>query len=348
MPVGTVGTVKSLSVRDLKQIEAECILGNTYHLHLRPGEDTVRALGGLHQFMGGWPGLILTDSGGYQVFSLAHLRTLTKRGVTFRAHTDGSTHEFTPESAVAIQESLGSDIMMALDVCPAHTAGRAEARTAAELTLHWAKRAKAAWSGSQVQLFGICQGGMHAEIRKQSASDLARLDLPGYGIGGLGVGESKELMYAMLPASVCELPEDKPRYLMGIGAPEDLFNAVALGVDVFDCVLQTREARNGGLLTRSGRLNVNNARYARDAGPVEAGCDCETCDAYSRAYLHHLFRTRELLAYRLASLHNLRWTLNLMAEIRRSIEAGDFEELRAQFIASYKPPNRGERVPAAE
>jgi len=330
MPVGTLATVKSLSLRDLRDIGASCILGNTYHLHLRPGEDLVAEMGGLHSFMGGWDGLILTDSGGYQVFSLAHLRKVSEEGVTFRAHTDGSTHVFTPESVVAIQEKLDSDIMMVLDECPAHTMSESDAAKSAGLTLRWAKRAQDAYTGKAGTLFAICQGAMHAELRRQSAAELAELDFAGYGIGGLGVGEPKEVFAEMLVASTSALPSDKPRYLMGIGAPEDLVDGAAAGVDMFDCVLQTREARNGGLLTFEGRINVTNARFAHDPGPIETTCDCETCTTYSRAYLHHLFRNRELLGYRLASIHNLRWTLRLMESVREAISNGTLQELRSR------------------
>ncbi len=335
MPVGTLATVKSLTVEDLASVGAQCILCNTYHLHLRPGESLVAAMGGLHRFMGGWPGLILTDSGGFQVFSLAHLREIDESGVTFRAHTDGSLQTFTPESVVQIQEELGSDIMMVLDECPAHTMTWEEASASAARTARWAERAKAAQKGQSL-LFGIVQGGMHADLRRQSARELAALDFTGYGIGGLGVGEDKNTLRTMLQASVEELPEDRPRYLMGIGAPDDLLDAVARGVDMFDCVLQTREARNGGLLTRDGRLNVNNSRFRTDPGPIEDNCDCPTCARYSLAYLHHLFRNRELLAYRLATLHNVRWTIRFMEDVRAAIRSGDFEALRSSFIARHR------------
>jgi len=340
MPVGTLATVKSLSVQDLLDIEAACILGNAYHLHLRPGEETVARLGGLHQFMGGWPGLILTDSGGYQVFSLAHLRSVDDHGVTFRAHTDGSTHVFTPEAVVHIQEALGSDIMMVLDECPAHDVSLEEARASALRTGQWAEEARRAWTHGPRALFGIAQGGMYTDLRKESARELAALDFPGYGIGGLGLGEKKGVMYEMLAASIGELPASKPRYLMGIGAPEDLVNGVAAGVDMFDCVLQTREARNGGLLARTGRMNINNARFALDPGPVDVDCDCSTCAAYTRAYLHHLFRNRELLGYRLATIHNLRWTINLMREMRAAIIDGSFAGYRREFLGKFRPPDR--------
>lgn len=350
MPVGTLATVKSLSIQDLVDIGAECILGNTYHLHLRPGEDAVAQLGGLHDFMGGWPGLILTDSGGYQVFSLAHLRSLDDNGVVFRAHTDGASHTFTPEAVVHIQIALGSDIAMVLDECPAHTVVYEEAATSADRTLRWAERSLEAWDSPSGVLFAIAQGGMHADLRRNSSARLASLNFPGYGIGGLGIGEDKSTTYEMLDASLEELPIEKPRYLMGIGAPEDLVNGVAAGIDMFDCVLQTREARNGALLTTLGRLNINNAKFALDARPIEEECDCSTCATYSRAYLHHLFRNKELLGYRLASIHNVRWTIRLMESIRQSIVDQRFEELRRDFLHSFRPrtgPRRDEAHPDA-
>ncbi|HEV3312035.1 MAG TPA: tRNA guanosine(34) transglycosylase Tgt [Chloroflexota bacterium] len=335
MPVGTLATVKSLSIQDLINIEAGCILGNTYHLHLRPGEEVIAELGGLHRFMGGWPGLILTDSGGYQVLSLARLRSLDENGVTFQAHTDGSTHVLTPESVVEIQQRLGSDIMMVLDECPPHTASFEQAAAGADRTLRWAERSAATWGGFGA-LFAISQGAMYKDLRRRHAQEIARLEFPGFAVGGLGIGEDKQTMKSMLSASLSELPVDRPRYLMGIGAPEDLVNSVAAGVDLFDCVLQTREARNGALLSRSGRVNINNARFEKDPGPIENTCDCSTCATYSRAYLHHLFRNKELLGYRLASIHNLRWTIRLMQEMRANILVGTFDQYRDEFLAGFQ------------
>jgi queuine tRNA-ribosyltransferase len=342
MPVGTLATVKSLSPDDLRAIGAEIVLANTYHLHLRPGEAIIAALGGLHRFMA-WDGGLLTDSGGFQVFSLAHLRHIDDCGVTFRAHTDGSVHQFTPEGVIRIQEQLGPDIMMVLDECPPHTASYQAAQEAAKRTTRWAERARKAQTRGDMLLFGITQGAMYADLRRQSARELVALDFPGYAIGGLGIGEPKMVMYDMLHASVAELPWNKPRYLMGIGAPEDLFAGVAAGIDMFDCVLQTRTARNGALLTRHGRLNIRNARFARDSAPIDSWCDCSTCHTFTRAYLHHLFRNEELLGYRLASIHNLRWTLKLMEEIRASIQGGYFQQLREAFLAEYQPPDESER-----
>jgi queuine tRNA-ribosyltransferase len=336
MPVGTLGTVKTLSTRDIIETGAQCILGNTYHLHLRPGEDVVAEAGGLHAFMGGWPGLILTDSGGFQVFSLAHLRTIDDDGVAFRAHTDGSLHRFTPETVVAIQVGLGSDIAMVLDECTAFGVPRERAIEAATRTFRWAERARAVTETGASVLFGITQGGMFEDLRHQSSRDLASLDFPGYAIGGLGLGETKREFRKLLRASTGALPPEKPRYLMGIGAPEDLIHGVQAGVDMFDCVLQTREARTGGLLTQAGRVNITNSRFARDFGPIEDGCDCSTCVSYSRAYVHHLFRNRELTGYRLATLHNVRWTIRLMETVRGCILAGTFDEFALEFLAGFK------------
>jgi queuine tRNA-ribosyltransferase len=334
MPVGTQATVKSLSPVDLRDIGAEIVLGNTYHLYLRPGPEVVQRLGDLHGFMA-WDRSILTDSGGFQVFSLGHLRELSEEGVTFRSHIDGSTHLFTPESVVSIQESLGSDIAMVLDECTPYPTGEREARESFERTTRWARRAKEAGRRADQALFGIVQGGMYPHLREESAAQLVDLDFPGYAIGGLSVGEPKELFYQMMAVSARALPASKPRYVMGVGAPEDLFEAVSNGIDMFDCVLQTRLGRNGGLFTRAGRINIRNARFRVDPDPIDPWCDCYTCQTFSLAYLHHLFRTEELLAYRLASLHNLRWTIKLVEEMRSRIRKGTFSTLRAEFLAGY-------------
>jgi queuine tRNA-ribosyltransferase len=342
MPVGTQATVKSLTPDDLTAAGAGIILGNTYHLHLRPGADLIARQGGLHAFMA-WGRPILTDSGGFQVFSLGHLRELDDEGVTFRSHIDGSLHRFTPESVVRIQEELGSDIAMVLDECTSYPATEEEARRSAERTVVWAERAREVHRRSDQVLFGIVQGGMHAELRRESAARLVALDFPGYGIGGLSVGEPKPLFYEMMAVSAGELPDGKPRYVMGVGAPEDLFEAVASGIDMFDCVLQTRLGRNGVLLTRAGRINIRNARFREDSGPADPWCDCYACRTFSLAYLHHLFRAEELLAYRLASLHNVRWTIKLVEEMRTAIRAGTFGDLRATFLTGYTPPNTAVR-----
>lgn len=338
MPVGTQATVKTLTPDDLRDAGAGIILSNTYHLYLRPGSDVIRELGGLHPFMA-WDRSILTDSGGFQVFSLGHLRTLNEEGVTFRSHLDGSPHLFTPESVVRIQDELGSDIAMVLDECTPYPASEQEARESFERTTRWAERALRVHERPDQSLFGIVQGGMYPELRQESASQLTALEFPGYAIGGLSVGEPKQVFYHMMAISAAELPPEKPRYVMGVGAPEDLFAAVACGVDMFDCVLQTRLGRNGSLFTRAGRINIRNARFRRDAGPIDPTCDCYTCRTFSLAYLHHLFRAEELLAYRLASLHNIRWTIKLIEEMRRRILGGSFVEFRDEFLAGYTPPD---------
>ncbi len=337
-PVGTQATVKTLTPRDLAEVGATLVLANTYHLYLRPGTALVADFGGLHSFMG-WPGPMLTDSGGFQVFSLAQWRKLDADGVTFRSHIDGSLHRFTPESAVAAQEALGADIIMCLDEC-ADPLDHAYNEEALRRTHAWAARCRTAQRRADQTLFGIVQGGIFDDLRVSSARTLAALDFPGYAIGGLSVGETKPQMYATLDVTVPELPADKPRYLMGVGAPEDVVEGVARGIDIFDCVLPTRVARNGGLLTRGGRLNLRNARYAADPLPVEPGCDCYTCQHFPRAYLRHLFKAEETLALHLATMHNVRFMLRLMADIRGHIAAGTFAAFRQQFLAEYKLPNQ--------
>jgi queuine tRNA-ribosyltransferase len=332
-PVGTQATVKALDPRDLHELGAELILGNTYHLYLRPGADVVAELGGLHRFMG-WDGPILTDSGGFQVFSLAENRRITDEGVEFRSHIDGSRHLFTPEMVVRTQEQLGADIIMVLDEC-AEPHDRAYNEQAMARTHAWAERCRRAQTRSDQALFGIVQGGIFSDLRRQSAQFLSGLDFPGYAIGGLSVGESKEEMLATLDATTSLLPPERPRYLMGVGAPEDLLEGVARGVDMFDCVLPTRLARNGALFTRSGRINIRNAQYERDAAPIEAGCQCATCRSFSRAYLRHLFKARELLAPRLATIHNVHFLLELMRDIRAAIADGSFCTFKDEFLSAY-------------
>ena len=333
-PVGTQGTVKAMSPEELEDAGAALILSNTYHLYLRPGADLVARLGGLHGFMH-WPHPILTDSGGYQVFSLEGLRKVDEDGVTFRSHIDGSEHRFTPESVIAIQEKLGADIVMCFDEC-ASADDRTYSEQAMERTHRWAERCQSAQTRPDQALFGIVQGGVYPELRAQSARFLTGLDFPGYAIGGLSVGETKEEMHAMLEVVIPLLPEDRPRYLMGVGSPEDLFEGVSRGVDVFDCVLPTRIARNAGLLTRHGRINLRNARYAQDLTPIEEGCDCYTCQRFSRAYVRHLLKASEILGLRLASIHNVRFMLRLMGEIRQSILDGTFMALKEQFLSEYR------------
>ena len=337
-PVGTQATVKTLTPRDLAEAGATLVLSNTYHLYLRPGARLVADFGGLHSFMG-WPGPMLTDSGGFQVFSLAQMRKLDADGVTFRSHIDGSLHRFTPESTVAAQEDLGADIIMCLDEC-AEPLDRAYNEAALRRTHAWAARCQTAQRRRDQALFGIVQGGIFPDLRIESARTLRAMNFPGYAIGGLSVGETKEQMYTTLDVTVPELPATKPRYLMGVGAPEDIVEGVARGIDIFDCVLPTRVARNGGLLTRAGRLNLRNARYAADPLPVEVGCDCYTCQHFSRAYLRHLFKAEEILGLHLATVHNVRFMLRLMADIRAHIAAGTFTDFRERFLRGYRLPDQ--------
>jgi queuine tRNA-ribosyltransferase len=338
MPVGTQATVKTLTPDELRAAGADIILGNTYHLYLRPGSGLIDRLGGLHEFMS-WDRSILTDSGGFQVFSLGHLRDIDEDGVRFRSHIDGSAHTFTPESVTRIQEELGSDVAMVLDECLSYPSSEEEARLSMERTTHWAARAREAHRHTDQVQFGIVQGGMYPHLREESVCQLTQLDFPGYGIGGLSVGEPKDQFYSMLSISAPALPSRKPRYLMGVGAPEDLFEGVMNGVDMFDCVLQTRLGRNGALFTRAGRINIRNARFKEDRDPIDSWCDCYTCTNFTLAYLHHLFRAEELLGYRLASLHNVRWTIKLVEGMRAAIRQGRFREERDEFLSRYTPPD---------
>jgi queuine tRNA-ribosyltransferase len=333
-PVGTQGTVKAMSPEELEAAGASLILANTYHLYLRPGADLIASFGGLHTFMN-WPHPILTDSGGFQVFSLEGLREIDEDGVTFRSHIDGSAHRFTPESVIATQEQLGADVIMCFDECAAPD-DRAYSEQAMERTHRWAARCREAHSRADQALFGIVQGGIYPDLRERSAHFLVGLDFPGYAIGGLSVGESKTEMHAMLDLVTPLLPQNKPRYLMGVGSPEDLFEGVSRGIDLFDCVLPTRLARNGGLLTHQGRINLRNAQYADQAAPIEEGCDCYTCQHYSAAYVRHLLKAREIFGLRLATIHNVRFMLRTMAEIRQSILDGTFAELKATFLSNYR------------
>jgi queuine tRNA-ribosyltransferase len=332
MPVATYGTVKTLTPEEVAELGAGIILSNVYHLYLRPGVELIRSLGGLHRFMN-WPGPILTDSGGYQVFSLAPFRTLSEEGVLFRSHLNGDQHFLTPEKVVELQEALGVDIMMCLDECPPFPCPEQDARRAMDLTLRWAQRSKEAWSNRGQALFAIVQGGMMPQWRREQAQALRELDFPGYALGGLSVGEDKETTLEMVAATAPELPEDKPRYLMGIGTPEDLVEGVARGMDMFDCVLPTRNARNGMAFTDTGRVVIKNAGYARDPGPLSPDCRCYACRHYSRAYLRHLFISREILAYRLLTLHNLYYYFELMARMRQALAAGCFADFHRDFYA---------------
>ena len=332
MPVGTRGAVKHLSAADLDDLGVQIVLGNTYHLMLRPGAETVAALGGLGRFTG-WDGLTLTDSGGFQVFSLEPL--VDDDGVTFRSTYDGSTHRLSPETAVTTQELLGADIQMVLDVCPALPAPEPVVRLAVERTAAWAKRARLAHRRGDQALFGIVQGGTDAALRVESAERTVELDFDGYGIGGLSVGETRAEMLPALAAALAHLPEDRPRYLMGVGDPVSLVEAVALGVDQFDCVMQTRLGRHGVALTTTGRLQVKNAGHARSDLPIDPACGCRTCARYSRGYLRHLFQVGEPTAARLLSWHNLAWTFALMARLRTAIAAGRLESLRREVVAAW-------------
>ncbi|MFT3838116.1 MAG: tRNA guanosine(34) transglycosylase Tgt [Myxococcaceae bacterium] len=328
MPVGTAGSVKAIAPDDLRTLEAQIILGNTYHLMLRPGEELVSAMGGLHQFMG-WNGPILTDSGGFQVFSLGPMRKISEQGVDFKSHLDGAKHHLSPERSMEIQELLGSDIMMAFDECPPAQSERPYFEDSLARTTRWLHRCVKAWSRQRTSLFGIVQGGLHEDLRKRHAEEICAVDLPGFALGGYSVGEEPEAMHAGVAYSAPLLPKDKPRYLMGVGTPLDLVMCVAAGIDMFDCVLPTRTARNGLLYTSQGRVVIKNAKYQRDAGPLDPECDCYTCKTFSRAYLRHLFMAKELLAMRLNTLHNLRFFLNLMKRTRAAIEADRFGEVLA-------------------
>jgi queuine tRNA-ribosyltransferase len=323
MPVGTQASVKALSAGDLERLDPKVILGNTYHLALRPGAERVAALGGLHRFMG-WPRAILTDSGGFQVFSLRERRTVDDDGVTFRSHLDGSVQRLTAERAMAIQAALGSDIAMAFDECPPSSAPRAEIEAAMVRTSRWARRCIEAPAAPGQLRFGIVQGGVHLDLRRAHLADIGSLPFDGFALGGLGVGEATEVMYGVIDALADEMPAGRPRYLMGVGTPEDIWTAIGSGVDMFDCVMPTRNARNGQLFVRAGKLNIGNAQYREDARPVEEGCPCEGCSRYSRAYLAHLFHAKELLFYRLASIHNLQHYLSLARRAREAILAGAF------------------------
>jgi len=335
MPVGTQATVKTLDPDEVRALGAQIILGNTYHLYLRPGHDLVAEAGGLHRFMN-WKGSILTDSGGFQVFSLSELRKITERGVKFRSHIDGSEHFLSPEKAIEIENALGADIIMAFDECTPYPCEHAYAKQSLERTSRWALRCKEAHRRPQDQaLFGIIQGSTFADLRRQSAEEIVALDLPGYAIGGLSVGEPKDIMAQMLEVTVPLIPKDRPRYLMGVGSPEDLVEGVWRGVDMFDCVLPTRIARHGTVFVPEGKLTVRNAQFARDFRPLQEGCDCYTCRNFTRAYIRHLLKAEEILALRLCSIHNLRFLVRLMEEIRAALAADTFGAYRREFLTRW-------------
>jgi len=373
MPVGTLATVKGVPQDTLEELGVEILLNNTYHLYLRPGVETVRQLGGVHEFMA-WERPILTDSGGFQVFSLSDLRKVTEEGVAFRSHLDGSSHFFSPESAIGAQIGLGADIIMAFDECTEHPAEYARTRDSMEMTVRWARRSKdyfearkheVPWlniprglksardvsnkalngtakampfqsnvaKGESQTLFGIVQGGMFPDLRRESAQRTVEVDFPGYAIGGLSVGEPRPMTYEMVDAAIRFLPEDKPRYLMGVGTPEEIVHYVATGVDMMDCVLPTRAARHGLLFTSAGRLTIKNARFANDEGPLDPNCQCKVCARYSRAYLRHLYASNELLAQTLNTVHNLAYYIDTMRRVRQAILLGDF----AKFLSGVRP-----------
>jgi queuine tRNA-ribosyltransferase len=357
MPVGTVASVKAVPQDVLEELGAQIILGNTYHLYLRPGYELVRKLGGLHRFMS-WERPLLTDSGGFQVFSLSELRKLTEDGVTFRSHLDGSSHFFSSERSMEIQIALGADIIMAFDECTEHPAERDRARESMDLTLRWAGRSKnyfeehkdkVPWPQTRTKtaaphpyqsLFGIVQGGMYPDLRRECAEKLVEMDFPGYAIGGLSVGEPRNLTYEMVQAAVPHLPANKPRYLMGVGTPEEIIEYVGMGIDMMDCVLPTRAARHGLLFTSQGKVNIKNSRYALDEGPIDPNCGCKVCGRYSRAYLRHLYAANEMLAQVLNTVHNLAFYLDTMRAVRQSIQLGEF----SRFLSGAR--SRGLNSPA--
>ena len=348
MPVATQATVKGLTPEEVRDVGAQVVLSNAYHLYLRPGVETVVKLGGLHKFMG-WDGPILTDSGGFQAFSMGPLRKVSDDGIRFRSHIDGSEHNFTPELATANQEGLAPDIAMCFNQCIAYGASEKQVRQAMERTHRWAQscfdahQSSATGAPSGQALFGIVQGGTFPELRDESARAISAIPFHGYAVGGLAVGENKEDMYRFTGQVAEVLPEDKPRYLMGVGSPEDLVEGVARGIDMFDCALPTRVARNGNLFTPEGRVDITKARYAEQQGPLDETCDCYTCRNYSAAYLRHLFRAKELLGLRLASIHNLRFVLALMERIRASILEKRFDAFRRDFLDRYQPANEAAR-----
>lgn len=343
MPVGTQGTVKGLTPEMVREAGAPMILGNTYHLFLRPGHERIRRLGGLHRFMN-WPDPILTDSGGFQIYSLGALRKRTEEGYAFQSHIDGSSHVMTPETCIAVQEALGSDIMMCLDECPPYPSSFAAAESSLDLTVRWAKRCAEARRPGSTSLFGISQGVVYPVLRKRGIEALVEIGFDGYALGGLSVGEPKDLLYETVDFAAPCLPPDKPRYLMGVGTPEDILECVGMGIDMFDCVMPTRNARNGMLFTNRGKLVIKNARYRDDGSPLDDQCGCYTCRNYSRAYLRHLFIAREILAIVLNTIHNIAFYMALMTRIRAAVQGGAYEAFRRTFLETYRTHNEEDPV----
>jgi queuine tRNA-ribosyltransferase len=337
MPVGTQGTVKAMLPRDLTEMGCQILLGNTYHLYLRPGAELIRDMGGLHRFMS-WHGPILTDSGGYQVFSLAAMRTISEEGVRFRSHLDGSYHLLTPENVVQIQEALGSDIAMVLDECIPHDAERQYVQDSTERTIRWAERSLNVRTKKDQLVFGIVQGGMHKDLRERCVGKMNAMPFDGFAVGGLGVGEGEELLHALAKSTAGLLPEDRPRYLMGVGRPEDIISAVRAGFDLFDCVLPTRNARNGTLFTSQGRVSIKRAEYVNDPRPLDEDCDCYCCGNFSRAYLRHLYMAGEMLSSQLNTLHNLYFYHRLMERCREAIRRARADFWSRESAAALSPP----------
>jgi len=335
MPVGTQATVKAMSPLELKEIGSEIILSNTYHLHMRPGEKLVEKAGGLHKFMN-WDKPILTDSGGFQVFSLAEFRNIKEEGVTFKSHIDGSSHFISPEKAIEIENALGADIIMAFDECLPYPCDYDYAKKSLHRTIRWAERCLETHKNTEKQaLFGIIQGGMYKDLREESVREMIKLDFPGYSIGGLSIGEPKPIMYDVLDWTAHLMPENKARYLMGVGSPDCLLEGVIRGIDMFDCVLPTRIARNGTAFTSKGKVVIRNAEYAEDFGPLDDECDCYACKNFSRAYIRHLFKAKEILGARLATIHNLRFLIKLMAQIRQAIMEDSLLDFKKEFFSKY-------------
>ncbi len=335
MPVGTQATVKIMTPQDLKELRVPIILSNTYHLYLRPGIEIIEKAGGLHKFMS-WDGPILTDSGGFQVFSMSKLRAITEKGINFKSHFDGSEHFFTPEKAIEIQNKLGSDIIMCLDECPAYSENKEEISRSLDITLKWAKRCREYHKIRDQFLFGIIQGGIFEDLREKSINELIELDFPGYSIGGVSIGEGKEFIYKITKFCAEKMPEEKPRYLMGVGTPEDIWETVEMGIDMFDCVFPTRIARNGTVYTKYGILKIRNGDFKKDFNPIENDCDCYACKNFTRAYIRHLFNVHEILGMRLTTLHNIYFMIRLMDRIRNAILNDNYEKEKQEFFKNYK------------